>query len=740
MATARAPEAEGDGLPEAFRRIMRREFRLIAGLQELPDHVASRLMTNPEIIGEWCRDRERMPKALADLGLDESVLRELQVVMEQYVTSRFKEAWAWAKTALRPVKRVLTADRQSDIARALLAAWKSVDTVIDVIEQAPRDPYRLLCAVVVDNDLPTRGAGGLFDVCDRIAGRNGGVESSRIRGAVLCAVADLERRGRYSHILEEAVAGKASAPPGHVLRLAAEYLGRNSEEAGEIADTLAGTWREHIPTVVSATAQDRERVVATRPDWPLDMCLFTTRKGVLLRAERASLVFARQSAGKRTMERLDRKPSPLPRAAQAMLEDGALDEMQRQGVEAALRQPLSVVTGGPGTGKTHSASMIRRVCEALGWSVIGLAPTAMAAKVLTERAGIPSRTVHSALMPNGHTSTGSMGQVDVCVVDESSMLDTYTYRAVVLAAHDACAHLVLMGDVNQLPPVGPGDSFRSLLRFLEAKRPETVTRLVVNHRHDPRDVSAAWLVTGEGDWAWNDTIRAHHVEPFPSVDDKPTLADDANEAIVAWVEAHRGGRWQILTPTNHLKAQINRAVRGLFQPPDASSLAAGDRVMQQHNAYKRGLINGDQGTVTGIKKGIVSADFDGTPIEVEVAYAARNWEFAWASTVHKAQGGQWEEVLIVAPAPKRDGDRRRRGAKAMERAALYTAITRVQAGGTVTILSDDPDGLVRAARTNVVHRDETFHRYLEAKWNDNEGRGTGWTPILPQEGLPPPPI
>jgi exodeoxyribonuclease V alpha subunit len=367
---------------------------------------------------------------------------------------------------------------------------------------------------------------------------------------------------------------------------------------------------------------------------------------------------------------------------------GLLDELdatQRGAVEAVLRHGVSVLTGGPGTGKSRTVATLVRLAEKRGLTVALAAPTGRAAKRLEELGDAPASTLHRLLGAQGPLSAGRAGaaafargeewplDADLVVVDETSMLDVELAAALL----DACAdgtHLLLVGDPAQLPSIGAG---RVLADLVESGT-VPVTELTTLYRQ-AEGGAIARLATA---------VRAGSLPPVDDPDREVVVVPAAGSAEAA----HRvvqligdsipralgipAADVQVVTPVHKGPAgtiELNRALKALLNPGrgTVSGFDPGDRVVATANhpeAEPAGFANGEVGVVAEARDGAVTVEFASGPARV-TGRALADLRHGWAVTVHRAQGSEWPAVVAVLP-PEAGG--------MLSRPLVYTALTRAR--------------------------------------------------------------
>ncbi|HVM12951.1 MAG TPA: AAA family ATPase [Egibacteraceae bacterium] len=378
-----------------------------------------------------------------------------------------------------------------------------------------------------------------------------------------------------------------------------------------------------------------------------------------------------------------------------------LTEEQVAAVRAALCAPVSVLTGGPGTGKTRTVVEVVRACEAADLRYALCAPTGRAAKRMEELTGRSATTIHRLLEARGAPGAGFVFGYDagrrlphdVVVADEWSMADLRLAWALVRAVGDG-AHLLLVGDADQLPSVGPGAVLRDLLDE-RARHLVTATRLTRIHRQ----AAASRIVTlaHEVNAGEVPTPRGNMGDVFAVTERSDGVADRVAEIVAARAPAYFGcapGDVQVLAPMYRGPAgvdRLNMRLKERLNPPAGRRPVAGwhegDRVVQTRNDAELDVANGDVGEVvaTDPRERTVEVVFPHGTVTYDGERAA-DLSPAWCLTVHKSQGGEWPVIVLVLDAGHR---------VMLWREVVYTAITRASRG---LLLVGDPGLVVSAAR------------------------------------------
>lgn len=371
-----------------------------------------------------------------------------------------------------------------------------------------------------------------------------------------------------------------------------------------------------------------------------------------------------------------------------------LADAQRAAVLAAVSHQSLVITGGPGVGKTTIVRAILRVFEHAHRSVALAAPTGRAAKRLAESTGGRAVTLHRLLEFEPRSSQFQRGpdnplDVDAVIVDEVSMIDIQLCQALLDALHSR-TRLVLVGDADQLPSVGPGALLRDVIESgqvhvvrLNAIFRQSSTSYIVENAHrilagqrpvscERGDQSADFFVVErkDGDKA-ADTIRGLFAQRIPNGFSLDPLRD-----VQVLCPMHRGP-----TGTMHLntilQAQVNP--NGSALERKGYSYRVGDRVMQLKNDYERDVYNGDVGFVSNVDTHAVTltVDFEGR----RLVYSDSEIDaltLAYATSIHKSQGSEYPAVIIPLLTAH---------FVMLSRNLLYTAVTRAR---KLCVLVADP--------------------------------------------------
>ncbi|MSP63951.1 MAG: ATP-dependent RecD-like DNA helicase [Myxococcales bacterium] len=384
-----------------------------------------------------------------------------------------------------------------------------------------------------------------------------------------------------------------------------------------------------------------------------------------------------------------RTPPPAPKGDAAISALAALSAGQKRAVDGVRAAALCVITGGPGTGKTTVVKAIVASWHEARRRVLLAAPTGRAAKRLAEATGRPAQTVHRLLeWGRGARGRGSWGrdesrplEADLVVIDESSMLDVALARALLQAVPPG-ATVVLVGDVDQLPSVGPGQVLADVIasgvvpvaRLTEIFR-QGAGSAIIHNAHQVLAGHPPIAAPPGADGALADFYVLHVDDPVRA---REMVVRLCKERIPKAFGLHPSRDIQVLTPMHRGEAgteALNRALQEALNKAGAllprgtrPPLRVGDKVMQSRNDYDRDVFNGDLGEVVRIDPEGASAEvlFD----DRRVAYdgeALSDLDLAYAVSIHKSQGSEYPAVVVTL-LPQHF--------VLLRRNLLYTAITR----------------------------------------------------------------
>lgn len=476
------------------------------------------------------------------------------------------------------------------------------------------------------------------------------------------------------------------------------------EELTQRTATLLEIAPEHIEKHYMNLAIDRKLVMHQKDD----VTQIFSSVFYHMEANTAAMLAQLDVNYKATDEEIERRIRKIEKQTQM-----ELDEQQVNAVKEAVRNGLLIITGGPGTGKTTTINTIIRYFEMEGLDIFLAAPTGRAAKRMTETTGFEARTIHRMLEVNGGPD-GAGGferneqnplETDVIIIDEMSMVDISLMYAL-LKAIIAGTRLILVGDVNQLPSVGPGSVLKDII---DSGRFHTVKLNKIFRQASTSDiiVNAHKINNGEEVVLDNKSMDFFFLKRYEADKIIQVTLQLIKQKLPKYVDATEYDI-QVLTPMRKGLLGVERlnGILQMYLNPESPSkrekeyggviFREGDKVMQIKNNYQleweirskyglcidkgMGIFNGDTGIIQEINffAETLTVSFDEGKVVEYPFKLLEELELAYAITIHKSQGSEYPAVVI----PLFQGPR-----MLMNRNLLYTAVTRAKK--CVTLVGDD---------------------------------------------------
>lgn len=563
------------------------------------------------------------------------------------------------------------------------------------------DPYRLARDIF--------GVG--FKTADRIARALGLPEDhpSRIEAALLYLLNTMSDDGHVfvpQHVLVEKTVELLSDIPEVLIREALDRLSAEERIREDRLPVLEGNAKpQDVQDIVVQGVKER------RGDYRMPAIYLSA----FYHGETNAAALLRELA-----QALPSRLSDLPPAFISL--DPHLTEEQETALRTALTYPVSILTGGPGTGKTTALKALIAVLEQGQKSYALASPTGRAAKRLAEATGRPASTLHRLL---GYTPEEGFKHnarnplsLDMLVVDEASMIDLMLAYHVLQALPHGC-HLLLVGDVDQLPSVGAGDVLRDIIasgiapvtRLSHIFRQAAHSQIVVNAHKVNQGQMPVFPTRIDPDR--HDALADFYLFPAETAEE---AADWVEEVVCRRIPEKFGldplSQIQVLAPMYRGAAGVtalNERLQSRLNPPSphkverslfGQTFRLGDRVMQMVNDYDKEVFNGDIGLVVALDpiEHTLTIDFEGRRVEYDWSEADR-LVLAYAISVHKAQGSEFPAVVMPIITSHY---------MMLQRNLLYTAITRAR---QLCVLVGSRKAIGIAVRNNRVAR-----RYTALDW------------------------
>lgn len=611
------------------------------------------------------------------------------------------------------------------------------DRAIDIVKQ---DPYRLAQEIFgigfltadkiaqtvgISADAPQRVAAGIAYALNQ-ATDDGHVflPTSELleRATELLSVTPQQAGTGIIHLLTSDQIRVANSPGGQEVSLSELYASPASDQIPQLLAERGQIYAAATQTAVETFLREERAIYLSG--------LYYSEMGVANRLLRLN------TAGQSKLERIFARGYEWAHAFDSIERQGGLRlaPQQRDAVKSALTHRLTVLTGGPGTGKTTTVTTVLQFCSSVNAQALLAAPTGRAAKRLSETTGQEAKTLHRLLEFSFSLSeTGGIGfkrneesplEADLLIVDEASMLDTVLTNHL-LRAIPPGMHVLLVGDVDQLPSVGAGSILKDIIEAIEDEGREKVeidepeialsypqqkafSAKVLRLKTIFRQAAGSYIITNahrinRGDMPIINNADATDFFLFRTED--PERAAQLCVEIVQTRIPKRFGiapqETQVLSPMHRGVVGVgalNEALQLALNPPAANKLERrvgdriyrlGDRVMQIRNNYDKDVFNGDMGVIRQVDPELqkLTVEIDGRAVIYDYL-ELDELTLAYAVSVHKSQGSEFPAVVIPVLTSH---------FMMLQRNLIYTAITRAR---RLVVLVGQPKAIAIAVRNN----------------------------------------
>ena len=389
------------------------------------------------------------------------------------------------------------------------------------------------------------------------------------------------------------------------------------------------------------------------------------------------------------------KTENLPKTIEDIEKENGVkfNELQRKAIKLSLESNIMILTGGPGTGKTTTLSGIIQILKSLGMHIGAAAPTGKAAKRMTEVTGLNAKTIHRLLIYNPYSGYNYNDDnplpYDVIIIDEISMVNILLMNSL-LEAITPGTKLILVGDADQLPAIGPGNV---LADCIESKIIPTVCLTEIFRQAEDSEIILNAHAINNGK-----PIKVSNKKPnnnffFITKGDMDSISDEIMSLVTTRLPNKYGVQptdIQVLTPMRKYTPvgsdELNHKLQEAINPSEGgitfgkTTFKVGDKVMQLKNNYLKEVFNGDTGYITNIdtEERTIKVEYDDQTVE----YDSSEFDeitLAYATTIHKSQGSEYSIVII----PITEAHHRM-----LQRNLIYTAVTRSK---DVCILIGNPE-------------------------------------------------